>query len=100
LSTGTNSRNQSGCWPRHRGFPAPHGDLHVIAFGELKTANEVGAFLYDLAHWAHHLIWHPRAALFVQQVHVNALILDCGMHIDGNENEAEGKNAAASRLAK
>jgi len=36
----------------------------------------------------------------MQQVHVNALILDCGMDFDGNGNEAEGKNAAASRLAK
>jgi hypothetical protein len=70
---------------RPRGSPAPHGDLHLIAFGKLKTANEVGAFLYDLAHWAHHLIWHPRAALFVQQVHVNALILDCGIDTTGME---------------
>jgi len=38
--------------------------------------------------------------LFLQQVHVNALILDCGMDFDGNGNKAEGKNAAASRLAK
>ena len=91
---------QSRCWPRPRGSPAPHRDLHVIAFGKLKIANEVGAFLYDLARWAHHLISHPRAAFFVQQVHVNALILDCGMDFDGNGNKAEGKNAAASRLAK
>jgi hypothetical protein len=72
LSTGTNSRNSIAL-------------LHVIAFGKLKTANEVGAFLYDLAHWAHHLISHPRAAFFVQQVHVNAMILDRGMDTTGME---------------
>jgi hypothetical protein len=34
-----------------------------------------------------------RAALFVQQVHVNALILDCGMDFDGDKDKAEGKDA-------
>jgi hypothetical protein len=33
----------------------------------------------------------------VQQVHVNALILDCGMDFDGNGDKTEGKNPVADR---
>jgi len=33
----------------------------------------------------------------VQQVHVDALILDCGMDFDGNGDKTEGKNPVADR---
>lgn len=34
----------------------------------------------------------------MQQVHVDALILDCGMDFDGNGDKTEGKNPVADRL--
>ena len=52
---------------------------------ELEATDQIVVFHYDLADRTDHLIPHPRAALFVQQVHVNALILDCGMDTTGME---------------
>ena len=36
-------------------------------------------------HWVNHLVAHPRTALFVEQVKLDALILNRGMNLNRNE---------------
>src|SRR5689334_3721753 len=69
-------------------------DLHVIALGKLKAANQIGTFNNGLAYRANDLIAHVRATFLVQQMRADRLILNGGMNIDGNGDEAEEKNTA------
>ena len=49
---------------------------------------------HDLTNWAKQLIAHPRAALFVQQVKANIVILDGRIELDRDGDQTEGKAAA------
>ena len=67
--------------------------VRVFSFGNLEAAHQIVTLHHDFANRTNHLVSHARATLFVQQVHVNALILDCGMDFDGDKEKAGGKDA-------
>ena len=84
-------------WLRFKTLKLFFSGLHVIAPGKFKAAHQIVSFPYDFADGTNQLISHARATLFVQPVHVDALILNRGMDFSGNTDKTEGKNPGADR---
>ena len=60
-----------------------------------KPPDEIAALDDYFTNRTKQLISHPRSALLVQLVHVDGVVLDGGMDLDGNGDKAEGENTAS-----
>jgi len=62
-----------------------------------KPPDEIAALDDYFTNRTKQLISHPRSALLAQLVHVDGVVLDGGMDLDGNGDKAEGENTASDR---
>ena len=68
-----------------------------MPFESSKLPDEIAALDDYFTNRTKQLISHPRSALLVQLVHVDGVVLDGGMDLDGNGDKAEGENTASDR---
>ena len=68
-----------------------------MPFESSKLSDEIAALDDYFTNRTKQLISHPRSALLVQLVHVDGVVLDGGMDLDGNGDKAEAENTASDK---